>query len=152
MKYSGIVTKRSIAGVVFVLLAIQLVPVDRTNPPVESEVPAPAAVRSILRRACYDCHSNETVWPWYSRIAPVSWLVASDVHEGRADMNFSTWNRRTREEQLKAFQECWEKVEQGDMPPLLYRPAHPAARLSEADRSALRAWSQSAGSVDAKSH
>ena len=81
------VVRWMLLGILVVLLAIQLVPVQRSNPPVEAEVPAPENVRTILRRACYDCHSNETVWPWYSRIAPVSFLVASDVHEARAKMN-----------------------------------------------------------------
>ncbi len=66
-------------GILLTLVAIQFVPVGQLNPPVEAEVPAPATVRVILRRACYDCHSNETVWPWYSQVAPVSWLVARDV-------------------------------------------------------------------------
>ena len=65
------------------LVAAQFVPVDRTNPPVGQEIVAPAEVMTVLERACYDCHSNETVWPAYSRVAPVSWLVARDVQEGR---------------------------------------------------------------------
>jgi hypothetical protein len=68
------VLKWSIITVGVLLVAIQLVPVDRTNPPVEEEAPASPEVRAVLRRACYDCHSNETVWPWYSRVAPMSWL------------------------------------------------------------------------------
>jgi len=74
-------------------LGVQLVPVDRTNPPVESAVAAPAEVRSILRRSCFNCHSYETEWPWYGYVAPLSWLVAHHVHEAREEMNFSTWNR-----------------------------------------------------------
>jgi heme-binding protein len=66
-------------GILLALIVMQFVPVERTNPPVEQEVPAPANVRAMLRRACYDCHSNETRWPWYSHVAPVSWLVAHDV-------------------------------------------------------------------------
>ncbi len=93
MKRIGRIAKWAIAVLIIALVAIQLVPVDRTNPPVETEVPATVEVRSILRRACYDCHSNETVWPWYSRIAPISWLVARDVREGREKVNLSTWNQ-----------------------------------------------------------
>jgi hypothetical protein len=78
---------------VFSLLAlgilIQLIPIRRDNPPATGSVAAPPEVMSILRRSCYDCHSNETIWPWYSRVAPVSWLVARDVHEGRRHVNFS---------------------------------------------------------------
>jgi hypothetical protein len=137
------IVKWSLAGLLLAFVAIQLVPVDRTNPPVETEVPATAEARSVLRRACYDCHSNETVWPWYSRIAPVSWLVARDVHEGREELNFSTWNRLETKDQVEAFHESWEEVEEGEMPLWFYLPAHPEARLSAQDRSVLRAWSLS---------
>jgi hypothetical protein len=125
----------AIAGV-----AIQFVPVDRTNPPVDSEVPATPEVRSILRRACYDCHSNETVWRWYSRVAPVSWLIAHDVHEGRAELNFSTWSRLDANAQAKALGKSWKEVDEGEMPPWIYVPMHPDASLSAEDRAALRAW------------
>src|SRR5437764_11402850 len=73
------------------LLAVQAFRIDRTNPPVEQDVAAPAGVEALLRRACYNCHSHETVWPWYSHVAPVSWLLAHDVSEGRRELNFSTW-------------------------------------------------------------
>lgn len=99
----------------------------------------------MLRRACYDCHSNETVWPWYSKVAPASWLVADDVEHGRRHVNFSTWNRRTPEEQAKAMKTVWEEVEAGEMPLWQYRPLHPAARLSDADKALLRVWSQGTG-------
>ena len=142
------IAKWATAVLIIALVAIQLVPVDRTNPPVETEVPATAEVRSVLRRACYDCHSNETVWPWYSRVAPASWLVASDVHEGREELNFSTWNRYTAKQQAKKMKESWDEVAEGEMPPWMYLPLHPNARLSADDRAALRAWSQSVGSRD----
>jgi len=139
------IAKLSFASLVFVLLAIQLVPIRRTNPAVESDVSAPAEVQSVLRRACYDCHSNETVWPWYSHVAPVSWLLASDVSEGREKLNFSVWDRRSSEQQAEAIQKCWHEVERGDMPPWLYRPFHPNARLSDQDRAVLRKWFDSVG-------
>ena len=75
--------KYAVLALAAVFVAIQLVPVHRDNPPVASDLDAPADVKSILRRACYDCHSNETRWPWYAYVAPVSWLVAHDVEEGR---------------------------------------------------------------------
>ena len=73
------------------LVVVQGFRIDRTNPPVEQDVAAPAGVEALLRRACYNCHSHETVWPWYSHVAPVSWLLAHDVSEGRRELNFSTW-------------------------------------------------------------
>jgi hypothetical protein len=135
-------------GMVILFVVIQFVPVDRSNPPVEQDVAAPAEVQAILRRACYDCHSNETVWPWYSYVAPVSWLVARDVHEGRAELNFSTWNRLSTREQVEAMHESWEEVEEGEMPPWFYLPPHPEARLSAADLDILRRWGRSSGGDD----
>lgn len=127
------------------LLAIQLVPVERTNPPVEAEVDAPPAVLAVLQRACYDCHSNQTVWPWYSRVAPVSWLVASDVAEGREHVNFTTWNRLDPEQRADAIHDVGEEVSEGEMPLWYYLPLHPSARLSEAERSSIRQWTGVAG-------
>lgn len=145
MKRSRRILRRSFALSLIVFAGIQLVPVDRSNPPVETEVTAPAEVRSILRRACYDCHSNETKWPWYSRIAPVSWLVASDVHEAREAMNFSAWNRLAPSRQIKKQRKCWKEVEQGEMPLWFYAPLHPSATLTDDERLVLKSWSQSAG-------
>jgi len=132
-----------IAGVLFVLA--QLVPVERTNPPVEQDVAAPAEVDAILRRACYDCHSNETVWPWYARVAPVSWLVVRDTNEGREHLNFSTWNRLSAADRQHAFDEMADEVESGGMPLPIYLPLHPEARLSAADKAAIGAWIRAAG-------
>ena len=122
------------------LLAIQLVPIERDNPPVEEEVAAPPAVREILRRSCYDCHSNETRWPWYSYVAPVSWLVADDVHHARGHMNFSTWNDYDEEERVDHLEEAWEMVEDGEMPLWFYVLLHPEAELNEADKQAIHNW------------
>lgn len=135
-----------VLGIVF--LGIQLVPVDRSNPPVESEVPASPEVRDVLRRACYDCHSNETRWPWYSYVAPASWLVANDVHEGRRKMNYSAWNQLGESKQQKRFHESWEEVQEGEMPLWFYLPLHPSAKLSDADKTLLKQWSeQSSGAT-----
>jgi len=123
-----------------VLALIQWVPVERSNPPVETELPATPQVSEVLRRACYDCHSNETVWPWYASIAPVSWLIARDVNEGREELNFSTWNRYDAKQRTERLEGIAEMVEEGEMPPWFYLPFHRDARLSAADVSALEAW------------
>ncbi|HEX7229427.1 MAG TPA: heme-binding domain-containing protein [Candidatus Binatia bacterium] len=87
---------RLLIGIIVVLLAIQLIPYghDHTNPPVHAE---PAwdnpRTRELAARACFDCHSDQTVWPWYSNIAPISWLIQRDVEKGRSELNFSEWNR-----------------------------------------------------------
>ena len=130
-------------GILLILVAIQFVPIDRLNPPVEGEVPAPANVRVILRRACYDCHSNETTWPWYSQVAPFSWLVARDVRKGREELNFSTWNRITTQPQVKNLKESWKEVAEGEMPPWFYLGIHRDATLSDEDHTALRNWALS---------
>ena len=129
-----------LVAIAVVALLIQAIPVKRSNAAVESNVDAPPAVAAILRRACYDCHSNETVWPSYSRVAPVSWLVAHDVHEGRRQLDFSTWNRYDAVTRRRKLDRAAEKVGDGDMPPAYYVWMHPEARLSEADRAALQAW------------
>lgn len=136
------VLKRSGVFLAVSLVLIQAIPVDRSNPPVETEVPASPEVREVLRRACYDCHSNETVWPWYSRVAPVSWLVARDVHEGREHMNFSTWNRLSGEDRMEKIHESQEAVSEGEMPLWFYVPLHPEARLTDGDHALLRGWAQ----------
>ena len=100
------VLKKGLLGLVVALVAIQLVPVDRTSPPVTADIAAPANVRAVLKRACYDCHSNETTWPWYSRVAPVSWLVARDVREGRKELNFSDWGGYAAKRQARKLKEC----------------------------------------------
>ncbi len=127
-------------SLVVVLVGIQFVPVIQENPPVTSEVPAPEAVRALLQHACYDCHSHEVRWPWYSFIAPVSWLVAWDVENARKHLNFSTWDRYSAEKRQEKLEEAWEEVEEGEMPLWYYLPLHPEARLSDAEREQLRAW------------
>lgn len=95
-----------------------------------------ARVTAILKRACGDCHSNETVWPWYSRISPVSHMVANDVVRGRRQLNFSTV-RSLSEDQMG---EIHDAVNFGDMPPKAYTLMHPEAKLSSADTALLKQW------------
>jgi hypothetical protein len=130
----------SLAAIILTLLLIQLAPVERTNPPVEKEITVPGNVMGILRKACYDCHSNLTNWPWYSSIAPVSWLLVSDVLEGREELNFTTWNRYPDKKQSANRKKVWEEVNEGEMPLLAYRLLHPEAKLSAAEKEQLRNW------------
>lgn len=134
------ILKRGIGATVLLLGVLQFVPADRSNPPVEKEVDAPPAVRDVLRRACYDCHSHETVWPWYSRVAPMSLLVAHDVGEGREELNFSRWNFADAAVESRVRHRVWHEVEEEEMPLWFYVPLHPEARLSAADKETLRAW------------
>jgi hypothetical protein len=133
-----------VGALALVLAAIQLVPVDRTNPAVVADFDGPPAVKAVLETSCYDCHSHETSWPWYSRIAPFSWLVAHDVEEARDHLNFSQWGQLDAKRQAKLAEEMWEEVEEGEMPLKIYLLAHPDARLSEAAKATLRGWSLAA--------
>jgi hypothetical protein len=135
--------RAGIASVLVILAGIQFVPVDRSNPPVRLDVAAPTAVNSVLRRACYDCHSNETQWPWYSHVAPISWFVADHVHDGRGDLNFSEWPAFDFELQAEAFQDIETQVSKGKMPLRSYQLIHPGARLSDDDRETLLRWTRS---------
>lgn len=122
---------------VLCLLVIQVVPYGKnhTNPPVVREPSWDSpATRELAKRACFDCHSHETVWPGYSKIAPLSWLVQYDVEEGRKELNFSDWNG-TREGEQSA--KITKEVIKGGMPPLQYLPTHPEARLTAAEKNAL---------------
>ena len=133
---------RAAVIILLVVVAMQVFPVTRDNPPVSGQLEAPAPIAATLRRSCFDCHSNETVWPWYSRVAPASWLVAHDVHEGREHLNFSTWTTLSPEERKKRFKEIGEMVERGAMPPGIYTPMHPEARLSLQDINAVATWAR----------
>ncbi len=114
---------------------IQLVPYGRnhTNPPLVQEPKWDSPqTRALAVRACFDCHSNETVWRWYSNIAPASWLIQRDVDEGRRRLNFSDWGAQRRERR-----ELGESVLEGSMPPWYYLPIHPEAILTAQEKNQL---------------
>src|SRR6516164_1536483 len=104
----------------FLLLAIQLVPVDHSNPKVDpshtiySILTMPADVKAVFERSCKNCHSNETSWPWYSHIAPASWVVVHDVHRGRKLMNLSEWGTYSVQRKEDKLEEICEQVTRGD--------------------------------------
>lgn len=131
-----------IIGLGAVLLAggfalIQVVPYGRnqTNPTVINEPNWDSPqTRELTQRACFDCHSNETVWPWYSNIAPVSWLTQHDTDEGRTVVNFSDWGKGREGERAG---ELGEVVSEGEMPPAVYLITHPEARLTAGEKEAL---------------
>ena len=132
--------KKIILGLAAVIVLIQFIPVERSNPAVEGEIVAPPEVMAVLARACYDCHSNHTEWPWYAYVAPVSWLLARDVSEGRHELNFSTWGAYGAKQKRKKLKETAEEVAEGEMPPWYYALVHAEARLSPGEHEALRAW------------
>lgn len=131
-----------ISSLLVLLIAIQFIQVDRSNPPIKENMQVPPAVSEVLHRSCFDCHSNETKWPWYSYIAPVSWALSHHVHEGRGHLNFSTWNEPSGEKQSEIVNEIWEEVSAGKMPLRSYLLLHPKAKLSAADKEELHIWSK----------
>ena len=111
---------------------IQLIPYgrDHSNPPLVQEPNWDVQTRAIAQKACFDCHSNEVVWPWYSNIAPVSWLVQHDVEEGRRYLNFSEWEGAKNHK-------VGEVVAESEMPPAQYILIHTDAKLTQAEKQAL---------------
>lgn len=140
-------------GAVAVFAAMQLVRCEHTNPPVTGEIQAPADVAAVLHRACYDCHSNETRWPWYSHVAPVSWLLQRDVTQGRRHVNFSEWTALPADRRAKKQKAVGKEVAAGEMPLWFYVPLHRDARLSTADKALLQSWASGTalGTLETKS-
>ncbi len=116
-----------------VFLLIQLIPVDRNNPPVSAEPKwsSPEA-RTLVKQNCFQCHSNETEWPWYSSVAPASWLIKFDVVNGRNTFNFSEWDKNPGN-----LSEMVEEIQRGSMPPFQYTLFHPSSKLNAQQKQAL---------------
>ncbi|HET6847937.1 MAG TPA: heme-binding domain-containing protein [Gaiellales bacterium] len=124
------------ASILAVFLAIQLIPYghDHANPPVSAEPKWDSTqTRELTMTACGDCHSNQTTWPWYSNIAPISWLVQGHVDGGRSSLNFSTWDKP----QDASIGDIVEAIQSGSMPTWDYKLLHPSANLSSAQKAAL---------------
>ena len=144
--------KRTVWLIVILLLFlfIQLIPWEQ--PPVTKNNPddlmlhqkVPEDVAGLLKASCYDCHSNETVYPWYSKVAPVSWLVRRDVKEGRKELNFSDWNKLKITKKAKNFDKIAEYTESEEMPMKIYTIMHPNARLDDAGRKKIIDWANNA--------
>lgn len=129
------ILRRAAIAVTALFVIIQLIPYGRnhTNPSSRVEPQWDSAeTRALAKRACFDCHSNETNWPWYSNVAPISWLVQNDVNEGRSKLNFSEWDRPQKE-----ADEAAEQIQKGEMPLWFYLPLHASARLSAAEKQML---------------
>jgi hypothetical protein len=144
--------KKIVFALLGIFVLIQFVQPRRTNPPVvpsralEAHVPIPPQVLSILKRACGDCHSSETVWPWYSHVAPVSWLVIDDVNVGRSHINIQDWDAQVNpQEAAEHIGLICKEVQEKQMPPLSYRIVHKVSRLSAEDVNQICSWSKSAG-------
>lgn len=134
--------RRVSLGACILLLGIQVWPAGRTNPPTTAGLDAPPEVTAILRRTCYDCHSNETRWPWYAYVAPVSWWMVKDVDEGRDELNFSDWGSYEQKKRERRAKKVIEEVEDGVMPPENYLRLHGDARVGAAELGILRKWAE----------
>ena len=127
-------------GIPGAFLIAQFVTTRPTNPATKLDLSAPQQITVLLRRACYDCHSNETQWPWYTDIAPISWLVERDVELGREELNFSEWKSYYPATRRRKLQWIQRTLEQETMPPWTYRLLHPSARLNQQELAALGQW------------
>ncbi|MCC7466398.1 MAG: heme-binding domain-containing protein [Saprospiraceae bacterium] len=143
--------KKILGALLIALLLIQFIRPAQDNPPTdqaqsfEQVASPPAEITSILKSACYDCHSNETVYPWYSKIAPVSWWLANHINEGREHLNFSVYGQVSAEDKGKVMEEIAEVIQKNEMPLASYTWLHPEAKLSDAQKNTLVQWANSQG-------
>ena len=132
--------------IVVLLVVIQFVPIKTPSNNVNisndlvSVEKLDGDVSVILKTSCYDCHSNQTPYPWYSHVAPVSWLVANDVKEGRAKLNFSDWKLNNKRRKIRQLEDIKEQVQQGEMPMGIYTVIHKKAKLTESQKQLLVKW------------
>ncbi|MBL1213795.1 MAG: heme-binding domain-containing protein [Ignavibacteriae bacterium] len=132
--------KKIIIVLVVLFLIAQFIGPEKTNPPVTADLIADENVKLILKTSCYDCHSNETVYPWYSDVVPVSYLLMNHINEGREHLNFSEWENLDSLKKEKMLDEIWEEVEENEMPMSSYLKLHPEAELSAVQKEVMRNW------------
>lgn len=143
--YFCLMNKKTIFGIVFllVLVGLQFVPIEMSNPDIEPEKDflsisgTPEGLATQIKQSCYDCHSFETQYPWYSKIAPVSFIMANHINEGREHLNFSAWGDYGAKKQNHKLEECFEMIETGEMPMKGYVVFHSTAKLSDEARKEM---------------
>lgn len=142
--------KKIIIGILILLVGIQLIRIDKTNPEAIPEhdfltiTNAPDNIATTIKQSCYDCHSNHTNYPWYSNVAPISWMVKHHVNEAREHGNFSEWLHYNKDQQEHIIEECVEVIENGEMPFKAYVLAHKETALDKTQREELIAWFKTA--------
>lgn len=136
--------KKTIITILILFIAIQFIRIEKTNPPFEEKTAlnAPENVKAILKRSCYDCHSNETKWPWYSNIAPLSWSIASHVKDARAAFNFSNYENIKTDIKIKRLKRAVQTVNNSMMPLSSYLWFHKDAKLTKNEKKILSDWFQ----------
>lgn len=144
MKYLKIKIILPFLAVIFIIM--QFFTIDKTNPIADQSLDfvemtnPPQNISLLLKSTCYDCHSYHTKYPWYTNIAPFSWIIADHIKEGRKELNFSEWGNYTAKRADHKLEECYEEVEEGEMPLKGYTLIHTESRLSESERAELIGW------------
>lgn len=138
-----------LVAAVVLLVLMQFIRIDKTNPPVEPSkdfaalANPPQDVALILKESCYDCHSNETTYPWYADVAPASWYLKSHITDGRKHLNFSVWGDYTFKKADHKLEESIEMIEEGEMPMTSYTLLHPEGKLTAQEKEKLLTWLRS---------
>lgn len=146
--------KNLVIGVILLIVLMQVFQIDKENPPVDPSIDLitvmepPLEVANILKASCYDCHSHETEYPWYTNIAPFSWWIGHHIEEGREHLNFSEWANYEEKKALHKLEEMYEEVEEGEMPLESYLWIHSEAKLSKRQSAALINWVKSIPGVE----
>ena len=141
--------KKFLIVLAIILVLIQFVRIDKTNPELVIEndfieiMKPKAEITSMIKASCYDCHSNQSNYPWYTNVAPVSWLVKNHINEGRRHFNFSEWNQYSLEDRKEILHECAEEVVEKVMPMKPYLLVHSEAHLTDEQRTQLSAFFES---------
>jgi hypothetical protein len=141
--------KRLVKYTIIFLIVIQIIRIDKTNSQVDISkdfikiTDAPEDIAAILKTSCYDCHSDEVVYPWYTDIAPVSWWIKHHINEGREHLNFSTWDNYTEKRRAHKLKECYQLVQENKMPMYSYTIMHGSAKLTPSQKTKLVEWFKS---------
>jgi mono/diheme cytochrome c family protein len=148
MKSVGVWLKRGTLLFLAFLAVAQFIPIKRDDPQIDptrsiyAKEKMPQQVKSVFEGSCANCHSDRTAWPWYSYVAPVSWIIASDVHEARKKMNLSEWADYPANKREEKLEDICEQLTNGDMPDFKYVLVHRAARVTKAQRDAVCQWTE----------
>jgi hypothetical protein len=138
--------RKLVLVIILILIAIQAIRIDKTNPRSDSSkdfitvLNPPQEIASILSTSCYDCHSNQSKYPWYTNIAPVSWWIKDHINEAREELNFSVWEDYSDKRKKHKLEECFEMIEEGEMPLTSYTIIHNKASLNENQKKLLIDW------------
>ncbi len=141
--------------VIVILIVIQFFRIDKTNPPVDASkdflsiTNPPADIAKMIKTSCYDCHSNESVYPWYSNVAPASWYLKNHINEARKRVNFSEWANYPAEKALRKLEACSEDIEENEMPLGAYTLIHSEAKLNPEQSKKLAEWFKNASAKPA---